>query len=104
VQREKTVRFCGRRWRIRRVDADDFATLPRDKLGIIDCNDGILTYRKTDDEGEQITILHEVLHFAFPRARESDVDRADWILKDALEAFGVDLSPMIDMPKKRASR
>ena len=90
----RTVEFGGLKWTVFPVDRNDFSLLPRDKVGLINHTDGIICWRKTGEEYDKITILHELLHFCFPRVRESEVDRADWVLKEALEAFGVDLSPL----------
>ena len=90
----RKVRFHGREWTVVRVDMEDYQTLDRALQGEIHPQHNIIFYRAGHPDTEIITMLHELEHYCFPQLEEDSVERGDATLKDALEAFGVDLSPL----------
>jgi hypothetical protein len=94
----RKVRFAGRTWTVARVSR---ATKLGDHLGEndsakIDPENCVIVFRSIGSTEDALTsLLHEILHEVFPTASEQAVLAADSKMKDALEAFGVDLSPML---------
>jgi hypothetical protein len=94
--RRRVVKFGGRLWVIERVDNETNApNLQRSNLGEINMVDNVISYRAPNEDTALIVLFHELIHHACPTLPEREVNRADSMLKDSIEAFGVDLSPML---------
>lgn len=86
----------GKKWAIYRVlDEANVEILDGNARGICDPERSRIAFRARDRDTELLTIFHEAIHPSCPRLKDSDVEIAAIALKTALEAFGVDLSPML---------
>lgn len=70
--------------------------IDRPVRGQVQRDEGTIVFRASDRDGELLTLFHELMHPSAPHlTRDTDVDNAAIALKSGLEAFGVDLSPML---------
>jgi len=98
---QRVTQWGGRMWVTLRIPGDTPAGPLRSKdLGCNDPDRSLIMYRTINPDTDIITLLHEISHIAYPNATEEDIQRGDTVLKDALEGFGVDLSPMLKGFKK----
>jgi hypothetical protein len=93
----RDVSFAGRTWLVVRVPfkTRKVGTLKKNDWAAIDLEDGVILFRHTNDDMAIISLLHELSHIAYPDVKELHIEQGDARLKEALESFGVDLSPLI---------
>lgn len=94
----KTLTFGGREWLVINVP---WKTRVVDNLRAnvtahIDEDMGIIMFRSYNPDLAKIAVLHELLHFSFPALKEIDLHLGDSMLKSSLDAFGIDLSPLVE--------
>jgi len=92
--------WMGRMWTVYRVtDANDCEHLDQSMRGSCSTDAGKITVRAQDRDGELLVIIHEMIHTGQTRlydtAARPEVDNLAVAIKSGLEAFGVDLSPML---------
>ena len=86
----------GKKWAIYRVlDEENRDILDGYSRGICDPERSRIAFRARDRDTELLTIIHEVIHPSCPKLKDADVEIAAIAIKTAMEAFGVDLSPML---------
>ncbi|MGH7178826.1 MAG: hypothetical protein ACREJC_15715 [Tepidisphaeraceae bacterium] len=90
--------FKGRTWLVVRVPWKTRAVLSLRKQdwAYVDTDNGIILFRSFNDDMAVIALLHEISHIAYPEVGERHIEHGDSTFKDALEAFGVDLSPLLE--------
>jgi len=85
-------------WTIEKIPAGVNRTdnVEESNQGVIRCDEKLITFKYMNDDQAALCILHELLHKALPSIDEEEIiKRAEVVIKSALEAFGVDLSPML---------
>jgi hypothetical protein len=92
--------WLGRKWEVYRVtDEHDCEQLGELTRGTLDSDNGKIVFRAQDRDGELLTLIHELIHPMAPRLSDTrerpEVDNLAMAVKSGLEAFGVDLSPML---------
>ena len=110
---EHSAYWRGREWTIRAVEDDDEAdvTIGADKVAVIHPNQALILYRASLSEDAAImAILHEIGHELFPQwevepdiTSNSEIGTFERGVKGALEAFDVDLSPLLPQPEVEPS-
>ena len=95
--RVRHVDFGGRVWTVVMVPwaAKPVPPLRRNESACIDSDMSLIMFRVSNLDTAKISLVHEILHYAFPALTERDLATGDFIFKDALDAFGVDLDALL---------
>ena len=93
----RDIYFKGRTWLVIRVPykTKKVGPLRKNDWAFVDLHDGIILFRHTNDDMAIISLLHEISHIVYPDVRELHIENGDSSMKDALEAFDVDLMPLL---------
>ena len=92
--------WVGREWAVYIVNNEnDTELIDKNSLGALDQDAGSIAVRLRDRDGMLLTLIHELIHPGAPRlydpAARPEVQNLAVVIKSGLEAFGVDLSPML---------
>ena len=99
----QTAFWRGRMWRICKLSDEEADVIMPEKCGALSVDSGVILIRESlEAETAIMTVLHEAGHAMYP---EWDIEPTDQSkselgvferdLKAFLEAFGVDLSPLV---------
>jgi len=111
---EHVAYWRGRRWTIRAVKDDDEADIAigANAMAVIHSNQALILYRASLPIDTAImAVLHEAAHEMFPEwerepneTSHSEIGTVERDMKGFLEAFGVDLSPLLPKPEAKRSK
>ncbi len=78
-------------WKTKRV-----GPLTRKCTAIVDEDASLIIFRSHNRDLAKISVMHELIHICFPTLKEQALDLGDSAIVLFLEAFGVDLYPLVD--------
>lgn len=95
--RTRSIEWEAATWKVERIsDGKQSENLSDDLQGTIKQDHNIIAFRYYNDDQAIKVLLHEMFHKAFPAAEEAEIIRAEVVAKSFFEAFGVDLTPMLE--------
>jgi len=95
---KRTIYWEGQSWDVIREKNDQSTRFIKEgHVGNISPDEGRIAYRVRTQDIEIKTLLHEMLHQAFPQIDDDvEIVAAEVRVKTFLEAMGVDLKPMLE--------
>ena len=110
---EHSAYWRGREWTIRAVEDDEDCDvmIGVDKMAVIHSGQALILYRASLSEDAAImSVLHEAAHEMYPQWEKEPVESStsevgvfERDVKAFLEAFNVDLSPLLPQPEVEPS-